>query len=100
MHFPTDRECLERMMPTVGKFDSHEITIGWIRNTLELGLLGLSENVKTEIDKDPSLEILGPACDLEFDGDGNLVGPHFWGTGHDAAKSTGISAGSGGSSRK
>src|SRR2546426_1562993 len=36
MHFPTDRECLERVAPTVGKFDIAEVTIGWIRNSLEL----------------------------------------------------------------
>jgi hypothetical protein len=79
MHFPCDRECLERMMPTVGKFDMADVTIGWIRNTLELAELGLSENLKAEIDKDSTLEILGPACELEFDRNGNIVGPRFWG---------------------
>jgi hypothetical protein len=77
IHFPTDRECLERMMPTVGKFDMGDVTIGWIRNTLELAVLGLSENLKSEIGNDPTLEILGPACDLKFDRDGNLVRPQF-----------------------
>ena len=78
MHFPSDRECLERMMPTVGKFDMGGVTMGWIHNTLELATLGLSENLKPEIDKDPTLEILGPACELEFDVAGNVVRPHFW----------------------
>jgi hypothetical protein len=77
MHFPSDRECLERLMPTVGKFDMTYVSIGWIHNTLELSMLGLSENLKSEIDKDPMLEILGPACELEFDVNGNLVRPHF-----------------------
>ena len=40
VHFPTDRECLERIAPTVGKFDMHDVTFGWIRNSMELGSSG------------------------------------------------------------
>src|SRR5215471_3079123 len=35
IHFTSDRECIERIMPTVGKIDLSEVTIGWIRNTME-----------------------------------------------------------------
>jgi hypothetical protein len=73
MHFPTDRECLERIMPTVGKLEMADVTIGWIRNTLELAMLGLSENLRPKIEKNPMLEILGEARPLEFDAAGNLV---------------------------
>jgi hypothetical protein len=72
IHLPTDRECLEAIMPTVGKFEMSEVTVGWIRNTLELGTLALSENLRPEIVKNPMLEILG-ARNMEFDGDGNLL---------------------------
>jgi len=48
-----------------------EVTVGWIRNTLELGTLALSENLRAEILTNPMLEILG-ARNMEFDGDGNL----------------------------
>ena len=37
IHFATDRECIERFAPTVGKLDLAEVTYGWIRNTMELG---------------------------------------------------------------
>ena len=74
IHFATDRECLERIMPTVGKLDMSEVTFGWIRNTMELAVLGLSENLKPEIEKDPMLEILGPARQMEFDNAGNCGG--------------------------
>ena len=37
LHFPSDRECLDLLCATVGKFDPADITMGWIRNTLELG---------------------------------------------------------------
>jgi DNA-directed RNA polymerase specialized sigma54-like protein len=60
-------------MPTVGKLDLSEVTIGRIRNTLELGVVALSENLKPEIEKNPLLEIVSPPRELEFDSNGNLV---------------------------
>jgi hypothetical protein len=72
LHFSSDRESIELLMATVGKFDPAEITMGWIRNTLELGRLALSENLMEEIRKNPMLEIAGPAFHLEFDAQGNL----------------------------
>ena len=74
IHFRTDRECLERISLTVGKIDLSEVTYGWIANTMELGTLKLSENLRHEIGKNPMLEIIGPAEPLEFDADGNLGG--------------------------
>ena len=66
IHFSTDRECLDLLMATVGKFDPADITIGRIRNTLELGTLALSENLIDEIRKNPALEITGPPFELKF----------------------------------
>ena len=74
IHFPSDRECLERMAPTVGKVDLSEVTYGWIRNSLELGFLKLSENLRDQISKNPLLEIVGPAEEIDFDAAGNLAG--------------------------
>jgi hypothetical protein len=74
VHFPTDRECLERIMPTVGKLDLGAVTIGWIRNTMELGRLAISENMRAEIARNPDLEIES-TIDFEFDGAGNLLSP-------------------------
>jgi hypothetical protein len=73
LHFPSDRECLELLMPMVGKFDLSEVTIGWMRNSLELATLALSENLKPEIAKDPLLQVVGPSRELQFDASGNLV---------------------------
>jgi hypothetical protein len=72
IHLPTDRECLAALMQTVGKFEMNEVTVGRIHNTLELGTIALSENLRPEIEKDPMLEILGAPRSMEFDGDGNL----------------------------
>ena len=74
IHFPSDRECLEKIMPTVGKLDLSEVTIGWIRNTMELGRLGLTENVRAQVELNPMLEIEA-TIDMELDGEGNLISP-------------------------
>lgn len=75
MHFSTDRECIERIAPTVGKFDTGEITIGWIRNSMQLDLLALSENLLGEIRENSSLEIAGKPFDLPFGPGGDLASP-------------------------
>jgi len=73
IHYPTDRECLEAIIPTVGKFDPRAVTIGWIRNTLELSSLAMSENLRPQIERNPTLEIVTPAQKIEFDSTGNLI---------------------------
>jgi hypothetical protein len=75
IHFATDRECLGRVAPTAGRVDLNDVTYGWIRNSLELSFMKLSENLRGEIDKNPALEIVGPAEAMEFDEVGNLSGP-------------------------
>ncbi|HTX36151.1 MAG TPA: hypothetical protein VME43_14070 [Bryobacteraceae bacterium] len=74
VHFPTDRECIERFTPTVGKLDLGEVTYGWIRNTMELGRLALSENLRPAVEADPMLEIEA-TIDFDFDGRSNLISP-------------------------
>jgi hypothetical protein len=75
MHFPSDRECIDLLTVTVGKLNPADVTIAWIHNTLELGALALSENLRGEIEANPALEIAGPAFPIEFDEAGNLR-PH------------------------
>lgn len=72
IHWSTDLECLNRIALTVGKHNVAEVRLGWIHNTLELGLLGLSSNMRAEIEANPRLEILQGEHDLPFDADGNL----------------------------
>ena len=66
IHFPTDRECLEQISPTVGKLNLADVTFGWIRNTMELSLFGFSENLLPELKTNPNLEILGEPRNIEF----------------------------------
>jgi hypothetical protein len=74
IHYPTDRECLERILPSAGKVDLSQVTVGWIRNTLELARIGLSENLRGAIAKNPLLEI-DDSIPMEFDESGNLLSP-------------------------
>jgi hypothetical protein len=74
IHFSTDRECLERIAPTVGKLDLSQVTYGWIRNSMELGRLGLSANLLDRIRERPDLE-LEAVVDWEFDANGDLISP-------------------------
>lgn len=73
-HFESDRECLQWVSPTAGKMNAADVTYGWIRNTLELDRLAISENLRAEIEKHPHIEIEQP-IDLEWDPSGNLVSP-------------------------
>jgi hypothetical protein len=72
IHFPTDRECLERIMPTVGKFTMADVEIGWIRNTMELTRVLLTENLLPQIRRNAALEIVDGPFDFPFDSDGQL----------------------------
>ncbi len=74
IHFPTDRECIERIAPTVGRLALEEVTFGWIRNTMELTRIAISENMRAEVEKIPALETEA-TIDFDFDGDGNLLSP-------------------------
>lgn len=72
-HFRTDRECLEAMMPTVGKFDMGEVTICRIRNTMQLNRCLVSGNLLPQLRKNPLIEVLEGPMPMEFDSDGNLT---------------------------
>jgi hypothetical protein len=72
IHYPSDKKCIEMLAQTVGKADIGKVTIAWIRNSLELGRLAMSENLRAQIEENPALEIEGPAFALEFDSEGNL----------------------------
>jgi hypothetical protein len=73
MHFANDHVCIEKVIATCGKLDVSECSIAWIRNTLELGELMVSENLLEELSRNPAIEITGGPQELPFDSDGNLV---------------------------
>jgi hypothetical protein len=75
LHFPSDRECFEVVAGSVGKFDPEDITVAWIRNTLELGSLAISNNLLETIPADSPVEVAGPVRSVEYDAAGDFVSP-------------------------
>jgi hypothetical protein len=73
IHYATDRECISRIAPTVGKMNVHDVSIGWIRNTMELGEMLVSENLLPELRQNPDIEVLSEPREMEYGADGNLV---------------------------
>jgi hypothetical protein len=73
-HFATDRECLDWVAATAGKLDPVDVTYGWIRNTLELGRLAISPNLRAQIRQQPQVEI-DDEVEVQWDESQNLVSP-------------------------
>ena len=77
IHFPSDRECVEAILTTLGRVNISEATIGWIKNSLELDAIALSENLLEQIRKNPMLEVIQPAREMDFDSAGNFAKPAY-----------------------
>ena len=80
LHYGSDLLCLQKFWPTVGKLDPKDVTLGWIKNTLVLSPIALSENLLPQIKERGDLEILGEPEEFEVDSAGNfrttLFAPH------------------------
>ena len=71
MHFPTDLQCLQHTWTTVGKFNSGEVTVGWIRNSLEIGSLAITSNLRQTLEQMENVEIVGE-MEWRIDSEGQL----------------------------
>ena len=74
LHFAEDRTCIETIAPTCGKLDPSQVSIAWIRNTMDISEMMVSENLLDELKQNPEIEILGEPREIEYDSEGNLVG--------------------------
>jgi hypothetical protein len=72
MNYSTDRKCLEDLATTVGIFDIAELRLVWLKNTMELTPIALTENMRAEIEANPLLEIVEGPMEMAFDSEGNL----------------------------
>lgn len=73
LHFSSDRECFDVAAHSVGKFDREEVTVAWVRNTLELGSMLVSRNLLDQMSSEANVEVTGAACPVEYDVTGNFV---------------------------
>lgn len=77
IHYDTDRKVLDVALKTVGMVRPEDARVVWIRNTLDLKEVMVSEAYKEQMNGRKDLELVEPARALEFGGDGNLS--PFWG---------------------
>jgi len=66
IHFPSDRECLGAHFTNGGQDRSFRGNLRMDQNSQDLTVLKLSENLRSEIAKNPILEILGDAEPMEL----------------------------------
>ena len=71
IHYPSDREALAAIAPTVGKTDLSDVTYCRIRNTLELVRITVSENLLPSVYGNVKT-VSGQPFELQFDEAGNL----------------------------
>jgi hypothetical protein len=72
IHYDTDRQVLDVALQTIGYIEPEQAKMIWIRNTLELEHLLVSEAYAEEIQRRDDLTIRGPAQDLQFTAHGDL----------------------------
>jgi hypothetical protein len=70
IHYPTDREALTAIAPTVGKIDLSEVTYCRIHNTLELIRVEVSENLIPSLAS--NVRVISEPYAIPFDAKGNL----------------------------
>jgi hypothetical protein len=73
IHFSNDRIALDKLSMTVGRFRQEDVTVGWIRNTLSISVMALTENLLPSILRNDQLEVIGKPQEWPFDADGNLT---------------------------
>ncbi len=75
MFLPSDREALDIVLGTLGSPDAGEQRIIWIRNTLGLNRVAVSESLAEESEGLGGWRLLPDKYSMRFDSDGNLVSP-------------------------
>ena len=73
IHMPTDREAILLALKTCARVKHPQSRIVWIKNTLALERIGVSEPLLPEIEGNPQMEIAGEPAPMSFDAEGNLL---------------------------
>ncbi len=72
MAMPTDRDAVAAAILTCGRADLAQCRLVRMPDTLDLHELLVSESLRSEVDADPQLEVVGEALPMPFDADGAL----------------------------
>ena len=73
MTFKTDREAIDAALSTSGLIKPEDSKIMWIKNTLELEEVIVSESFAKAIKSRKDITLLSPFGEIEFDQSGNLI---------------------------
>jgi hypothetical protein len=73
IHMPADREAILLALKTCARVQHPQSRIVWIKNTLALERIRVSEPLLPEIGAHPQIEITGDAAPMPFDAQGNLL---------------------------
>ena len=73
LSFDQDRDALQAAYDNSGVLNPMDLRLVWIKNTLELEYLWVSEAMMSEVKSNPNLEIVSPLQKIPFDGRGNMV---------------------------
>lgn len=72
VHYPTDLELLRACATRCGLRDLSQARLGWIRNTLDLGIVACSTSFLDEARQRDDLSVVGDPGPLPLAADGNL----------------------------
>lgn len=73
IHMPTDREAILLALKTCARVHHPQSRIVWIKNTLALERIRVSEPLFPEIERHPQVDIEGGPAFMPFDEQGNLL---------------------------
>jgi hypothetical protein len=73
IHFPSDREALDFALGALGSPGPKEQRVVWIRNTLDMGRLAISETLAHEGSALTGWQLSPRACELQLDSGGNII---------------------------
>jgi hypothetical protein len=73
MTFDTDKEAIDIALNTIGLVEYQDAKVIWIKNTLLLGEVVVSEAYKKELESRKDLMLMKDLGELAFNSDGNLV---------------------------
>jgi len=75
MHFPDDKGAIEACLNTIGPVDISKLKLAWVKNTLSLEKICVSEALYHEAKKRNNLSIVDELNSITFDKHNNLVSP-------------------------
>jgi hypothetical protein len=72
LHFETDREVLDVALESIGLIEPENARVVWIKTTLDVGEIEVSEAYLAEVEIRDDLEMISDVRPLEVEADGNL----------------------------